>query len=171
MSAGVDYRLRRWRDADRAPFADMNADPAVMEFFPSTLTREQSDAFVDRITERWSIHGWGLWAVDVEGEFAGFVGLSPVVFMEGEVEIGWRLARRFWGMGLATAAAAEVRDYAFATIGLHSIVSFTTVFNVRSQRVMQKIGMIFAEEFDHPSVDGPLKRHVLYRLAREQLQS
>ena len=171
MSAGASYSLRRWEDSDRAPFAAMNADPVVMEFFPSVLTREQSDAFVDRIQERWSVYGWGLWALEVDGDFAGFVGLSPVAFLDGEVEIGWRLARRFWGKGLATAAASEVRDYAFTAIGLPGIVSFTTVSNVRSQRVMQKIGMTFAEEFDHPAVDGPMKRHVLYRLATTQMRS
>lgn len=166
MSAAVSYTLRRWTPADKDPFAAMNADPEVMRYFPAPLTREESDAFVERIMARFDEHGWGLWALDTQGEFAGFVGLSPIRFRDG-VEIGWRLAQRFWGMGLATAAARDVLTYAWDTVGLDEILSFTATLNIPSQRVMQRIGMTLAEEFDHPSVpEGPLKRHVLYRISR-----
>jgi RimJ/RimL family protein N-acetyltransferase len=175
---GVELRtarllLRPWKEADREPFAALNADPVVMEHFPSTLTREESDAFVDRITAGLDRRGWGLWAVEIDGPatFAGFVGLNPVTFdapFAPAVEIGWRLARAHWNQGLATEAARAVVDHGFATLGLDEIVSFTATTNVASQRVMQKLGMTNDRDFDHPAlpVGHRLRRHVLYRLAR-----
>jgi ribosomal-protein-alanine N-acetyltransferase len=166
--------LRRWRASDRAPFAAMNADPAVMEFFPAPLTPAESDAFVDRIEAAFDDRGWGLWAVEIpDGTFAGYVGLWPAVFESDftpAVEIGWRLAASAWGNGYAPEAARAALTFGFEELGLDEILSFTSVLNLKSQRVMQKIGMTTnpAEDFDHPSVaDGHrLKRHVLYRISR-----
>ena len=160
--------LRQWRDEDRAPFAALNADPVVMEHFPSTMTREASDAFVDFNVATISERGWGLWAVEADGEFIGFVGLNEPRFRPG-VEIGWRLARAAWGHGYATEAARAVLAFAFDELGLDEVISFTSTTNVRSQRVMERIGMTHdpADDFDHPNVtDERLRRHVLYRLAR-----
>jgi RimJ/RimL family protein N-acetyltransferase len=160
--------LRQWRDEDRAPFAALNADPIVMEHFPSTMTREASDAFVDFNMAAIADRGWGLWAVEAEGEFIGFVGLNEPRFRPG-VEIGWRLARRAWGHGYATEAARAVLAFAFGELGLAEVISFTSTTNARSQRVMERIGMTRdpAEDFDHPNVtDERLRRHVLYRVAR-----
>jgi RimJ/RimL family protein N-acetyltransferase len=160
--------LRQWRDEDRAPFAALNADPDVMEHFPSTMTREASDAFVDFNIATIAERGWGLWAVEADGEFIGFVGLNEPRFRPG-VEIGWRLAREAWGHGYATEAARAVLEFAFDTIGLDEVISFTSTTNVRSQHVMERIGMTCdpADDFDHPNVaDERLRRHVLYRLAR-----
>jgi RimJ/RimL family protein N-acetyltransferase len=160
--------LRQWRDEDRAPFAALNADPIVMEHFPSTMTREASDAFVDFNMAAIADRGWGLWAVEAEGEFIGFVGLNEPRFRPG-VEIGWRLARRAWGHGYATEAARAVLAFAFGELGLAEVISFTSTTNVRSQRVMERVGMTRdpAEDFDHPNVtDERLRRHVLYRVAR-----
>jgi len=160
--------LRQWRDEDRAPFAALNADPIVMEHFPSTMTREASDAFVDFNMAAIADRGWGLWAVEAEGEFVGFVGLNEPRFRPG-VEIGWRLARRAWGHGYATEAARAVLAFAFGELGLAEVISFTSTTNARSQRVMERIGMTRdpAEDFDHPNVtDERLRRHVLYRVAR-----
>ena len=161
--------LRAWRDADREPFAALNADPEVMEHFPSVLTRAESDRMVDVITEGLARRGWGLWAVEVreEGAFVGFVGLNEVPFEAGftpAVEVGWRMARRYWGHGYATEAARAALDCAFDRIGLDRVVSFTALTNVRSQAVMERIGMTRAGEFDHPGLaEGhPLRRHVLY---------
>lgn len=166
--------LRQWRDGDRASFAALNADPLVMENLPALLTRAQSDAMVDRCVERLDAAGWGLWAVEVRtpGEFIGFVGLAVPTWEAAFTpctEIGWRLARSAWGHGYATEAANAVLATAFGPIGLDEIVSFTTTGNVRSHRVMQRIGMTHdpAEDFDHPRVaSGRLRRHVLYRISR-----
>jgi RimJ/RimL family protein N-acetyltransferase len=162
--------LRRWRDDDRAPFAALNVDPAVMEFFVAPLTRAQSDDFVDRIEAHFDAHGWGLWAVEVADSetFIGYVGLWTPNWNTDLVEVGWRLAWESWGNGFATEAARAVVDDGFGRLGLKEIVSFTAVDNIRSQRVMQKIGMTRnpAEDFDHPNIaaDHPLCRHVLYRI-------
>jgi RimJ/RimL family protein N-acetyltransferase len=165
--------LRGWRDADRAPFAALNADPRVMEYFASgALSRRESDALADRIEAHFVARGFGLWAIDVPGvaAFAGFCGLAVPSFTAHFtpcVEIGWRLAPECWGRGYATEAARAVLAHAFGPLGLHQVVSFTTASNLRSQRVMQRIGMTRdpADDFDHPGVaEGhPLRRHVLYR--------
>ena len=159
--------LRQWREDDREPFAALNADPVVMEHFPSTMTREQSDSFVDFNVATIDERGWGLWAVEADGAFIGFVGLNEPNFRPG-VEIGWRLARAAWGHGYATEAAQAVLAFAKDELGLDEVISFTSTTNLRSQRVMQRIGMTHdpADDFDHPRVEDPrLRRHVLYRLA------
>jgi RimJ/RimL family protein N-acetyltransferase len=169
--------LRRWRLDDRIPFARMNADPDVMEFFVSPLTREESDAFVDRIEAGFAEDGFGLWAVEeIEaGRFIGFTGLIYQTFQvhfTPAVEVGFRLARHAWGRGYATEAATEAVKYGFEAAGLAEIVSMTAIQNARSQAVMRKLGMTHdpADDFDHPRVpDGhPLNRHVLYRLTAKQ---
>lgn len=168
--------LRGWRDADRAPFAALNADPEVMEHFPSTLSREASDRLVAAIEDGWSVNGFGLWAVeDIErGRFIGFTGLSRPSFdahFTPAVEIGWRLSREAWGQGFATEAARAALAFGFDRAGLDEIVSFTVPANVRSRAVMERLGMTHdpADDFDHPKLpEGhPLRRHVLYRLPRD----
>jgi RimJ/RimL family protein N-acetyltransferase len=168
--------LRRWRDRDREPFARMNADPEVMEHFPGVLERSASDALVDRIEAHFAAHGFGVWAVEVQGgePFLGFVGLFHVGFdshFTPAVEIAWRLARSAWGRGYATEAAGEACRLAFEDLRLPEIVSFTVPANVRSRAVMERNGMIRdpRDDFDHPELaEGhPLRRHVLYRLSAE----
>ena len=152
--------LRRWGEADRAPFAALNADPVVMAHFPATLTRVESDAMVDRIEAHFAEYGYGLWAVEVDGRLAGFTGLA---WQQGlpfspALEVGWRLAAECWGKGYATEAARAALD-----VGLRhapSIVSVTALANERSQRVMERLGLRREGEFDHPR--SP-ERHVLYR--------
>ena len=161
--------LRQWRASDRDPYAALNADPEVMRYFPSLKTREESDAEIDRASGLISERGWGLWAVEVPGvaAFVGFVGLNVPSFMPESVEVGWRLAREHWGNGYATEAARESLRFGFDELGLDEIVSFTSVPNIPSQRVMQRLGMTHdpARDFDHPNVpDGPLRRHVLYAI-------
>jgi RimJ/RimL family protein N-acetyltransferase len=167
-------RLRRWRDDDRAPFAAMNADPRVMEHYPATLERAESDAMVERIEACFDERGYGLWAVEVvaDGELAGYVGLWPALFdahFTPAVEVGWRLAHRHWGNGYAPEAARAALDDGFNRLGLAEIVSFTAVENDRSRRVMEKLGMTRDpdEDFQHPNVPvgDRLRPHVLYRLA------
>lgn len=166
----VRLLLRRWRDDDRAPFADLNADPEVMKYFPAVLSAAESDALVNRIEAHFATHGYGLWALEAGGQFIGFTGLSwatwPSDFTPA-LEIGWRLAVPAWGRGYASEAAiAAVRH------GLgheRSIVSFTATRNEPSQRVMRRIGLRLEGEFDHPRLTErhPLRRHVLYRADRE----
>jgi RimJ/RimL family protein N-acetyltransferase len=168
--------LRGWRATDRAPFAAMNADPAVMEHFQGTMSSQASDAFVDRIVAQWKEAGWGLWAVEVPEvtPFIGYVGLWPADYVTGNhmVEVGWRLARSYWGHGYATEAAREALRVGFEEVGLQEIVSFTVPQNRRSWRVMERIGLVRdpSADFDHPRVDPiaypELVRHVLYRISR-----
>lgn len=159
--------LRPWREDDREPFAKLNASASVMRYFPRPFTREESDAQVDRFTAHLEEHGYGLWAVEVHGSFAGFTGLS---WTEGlpfspALEIGWRFAERFWGHGYATEAARAALEVGLREVG--DVVSFTALLNEPSWRVMERLGMHRDSEFDHPRVpaDSPLCRHVLYRTA------
>jgi RimJ/RimL family protein N-acetyltransferase len=172
-------RLRRWRADDLAPFAALNADPRVVEFLAGPLTREASDAFVARVESHFDTHGFGFFAVECldDGALAGFVGLSVPRFeahFTPCVEIGWRLCVATQGRGYATEAARAALAYGFETIGLREIVSFTVPANVRSRRVMEKLGMRrdAADDFDHPGmpVGHPLRPHVLYRLDVQRWQ-
>ena len=165
--------LREWRTADREPFAQLNADPRVMEFMAGPLSREESDRLAGRIEVHFREHGFGLCAAELRRDhsFLGFVGLAVPAFecaFTPCVEIGWRLAADHWGQGLATEGAREMVRYAFEVMGLQALVSFTAPGNIRSRRVMEKIGMTHdaADDFDHPKLpEGhPLRRHVLYRL-------
>jgi RimJ/RimL family protein N-acetyltransferase len=167
--------LRAWEKRDRAPFAALNSDPRVMEFMPGCLSPVQSDELADSIEDHFRKHGFGPYAVELRRQqtFIGFVGLSIPGFQAHFtpcVEIGWRLSADQWGQGLATEGAAAVVRHAFGDLGLSSLVSFTVPANVRSRRVMEKIGMTYdpSDDFDHPNLpEGhPLRRHVLYRLSR-----
>ena len=166
--------LREWRESDLEPFARLNSDPRVMEFMPGLLSREESDAFAHRIQSHFREHGFGLCAAELRGnsEFIGFIGLQVPRFQAAFtpcIEIGWRLSADHWERGLATEGAQAIVRFAFEILKLKSIVSFTVPKNLRSRRVMEKLGMTHdpAEDFDHPMLpEGhPLRRHVLYRLA------
>lgn len=170
--------LRPWRDSDGDSFAALCADPEVMAHLLGVKSREEIAASVDRIREHFDREGFGLWAVEVPGEadFIGFVGLVRVPYQAHftpAVEAAWRLARAHWGKGYATeaAAAAAAVEFGFARLNLDEVVAMTVPANARSRRVMEKLGMTraAADDFDHPRVpDGhPLKRHLLYRLRRE----
>lgn len=165
--------LRRWTANDIAPFAALNADPVVMERFPSTLTLDQTKSFVAAAEAHFEREGFGLWAAELieTGEMIGFVGLSIPKFeahFTPCVEIGWRLAHKHWGQGFAPEGAHEVLNDGFTRLKLEQIVSFTSTLNSNSIRVMEKIGMKRdpSEDFDHPRVEEGhhLRRHVLYRI-------
>lgn len=178
MRAGPQLRtarlvLRRWRDDDRAPFARLNADPVVMEHFPAPLSPAESDDFVERIEAGFEERGYGLWAAEVPGvaPFAGFVGLNLATFdapFTPALEVGWRLDRSHWGQGYASEGAVAAIAFAFDEVGVEEVVSFTTVRNQRSRRVMERVGMRLDPDgaFEHPSVPvgHPVRAHVLYRL-------
>ncbi|HTU54115.1 MAG TPA: GNAT family N-acetyltransferase [Acetobacteraceae bacterium] len=168
-------RLRPWRDEDLAPFAALNADPRVMEHFPKTLDRAESDAFAARLRTELAERGFGRWAVEVPGHagFIGYVGLREWTFpapFTPCVEIGWRLAFEHWGKGFASEAAGAVLAQAFGPLGLSEVVSFTVPANRHSRAVMERLGMRRSpdDDFEHPGLpEGhKLRPHVLYRLSR-----
>jgi RimJ/RimL family protein N-acetyltransferase len=168
--------LRHWRDEDLEAFARINANPLVMEHFPKLMTREESDAAAARIRAHFDEHGFGLWAVEREGSFIGYVGLMIPSFeahFTPCVEVGWRLAHESWGHGYAIEAARAACRHGFGELGLAEIVSFTVPENLRSRRVMEKLGMSRNpdEDFNHPRLSGHrLERHVLYRLAAARMK-
>jgi RimJ/RimL family protein N-acetyltransferase len=167
--------LRQWRDDDLEPFAELNADPETMRFFPSPPSRAESDALAESARRHIEHEGWGLWAVEVAGgaSFIGFVGLARPSFeahFTPAVEVGWRLAREHWGRGYATEAARAAVAHGFEELALDEIVSFTSPLNEPSRRVMERLGMSHdpADDFEHPRVPAghALRPHVLYRLGR-----
>lgn len=163
--------LRDWKEEDFAPFAEMNADPAVMEFFLHPLSGEESRNLFDTVRNEFLRYGYGGYAVErkSDGAFVGFTGFHrfsfDVDFAPG-VEILWRLRREYWGQGYATEAAKACLAYAGESLPFSTVWAFTSLPNKRSQRVMQKIGMRLEKNFMHPSVpDGhSLKEHVLYKI-------
>jgi len=179
LLASQRLQLRPWTKADREPFATMTASPDVMRHFPAILSRAESDAWIDRTIRKTSERGWGFWALDYRAEgapapqFAGFTGLNipdPQLPLGPCVEIGWRLAPQFWGLGLASEAARMALRAGFESLGLEEIVAVTTLRNTRSRAVMQRLGMHEspADEFDHPAFppDSPERRCCVYRLTR-----
>jgi RimJ/RimL family protein N-acetyltransferase len=165
--------LRRWRESDHDPYAALNADPVVMEHMPSLLSRKESDDHIASMEAEFDERGFGLWAVEVPGvaDCIGFVGLNEPKWeahFTPAVEVGWRLDRPYWGAGYATEGARAAITDGFARLGIDEIVSFTTLRNVRSWHVMERLGMHRdpADDFDHPRLaeDHPLRAHVLYRL-------
>lgn len=170
---GPRVLLRSWRGDDLDSFAALNADPVVTEFLAGPRSRAASAEMIARLQAGIDERGWGLWAVDVGGRCIGFNGITHPRFESHFtpcVEIGWRLAREAWGHGYATEAARVALAFGFAVLNLAEIVAFTAAGNVRSRRVMERIGMSHdpADDFDHPQLPGhPLQRHVLYRLVRE----
>lgn len=165
--------LRGWRPGDLDPFAAMNADPRVMEFFPAVLSRTETEAGIARIQAHFQRHGFGLWAVEIAGvtPFAGFIGLYTPRFeahFTPCVEVGWRLTPDCWGRGYATEGARAALQFAFESQRIEEVVAYTATGNRRSRRVMERLGMTHdpADDFDHPEIpDGhPLRRHVLYRV-------
>lgn len=164
--------MRRWQLSDRGQFAEMNADPQVMRYFPEPLDRGGSDALVDRIEERFEEQGFGLWALEVAstGEFIGFTGLNPMpagIPGGGGVEVGWRLARQAWGHGYATEGAKAAVELAFGPLQLPELWSMTAVTNEPSRAVMRRLGLACHAFFDHPRLplEHPLRPQVVYHLA------
>jgi RimJ/RimL family protein N-acetyltransferase len=167
--------LRDWRDADLEPWIAMNCDPRVTEFFAKSYTRELSESAAATMREQLNRNGHGWWAVEVRGgpSFAGVIALQEVPFQAPFTpanEIGWRFAFDNWGRGYATEGARAALDFAFNELSWREVVAFTAATNVRSQRVMERLGMTHQpiDDFDHPKIEPghPLRRHVLYRIRR-----
>ena len=168
--------LRQWQADDNIAFASLNADPEVMEYYPSTLTETQSHAFADKVKNLMAQRGWGFWAIELKEthHFIGFVGLhKPEITLPFTpcVEIGWRLARTHWGRGYVTEAGQEILRFGFEKLLLTEIVSFTAIINQRSERVMQRLGMINTQQnFNHPNIiaGDRLQEHILYKITQQQ---
>jgi len=165
-----DLVLRQWRDSDLEPFSEMNADPEVMRHFPALMTQAESEAALRRLRKVIDDSGWGLWAVEVEGVFAGLTGLSAPRFEAAFtpcVESGWRFRQCFWGRSIAYRAAVQALNFGFESLRLKEIMSFTAVGNLRSRRLMERLGFTrdLAGDFDHPliPVGHAVRHHVLYR--------
>ncbi len=172
--------LREWKEEDKAPFARMNADPMVMEFFPRRLTENDSNHLVDRFQKHFETSGFGFYAVELKktGDFMGFAGLQAVemaVPFTPAVEIAWRLDYEYWGKGYATEAAQTVLGHGFTELKLKEIVAYAVHDNSRAIKLIEKIGMKRDPkmDFDYPHLpkDHPLGRFVLYRMAKKQYQS
>jgi len=162
--------LRQWRDSDLEPYVLMNGDPEVTRYFPSVLSRAQSEASLVRQRALIEQRGWGLWALDVDGAFAGFAGLAIPTFEAPFmpcVEAGWRLRHEYWGRGIAYQGGVQAVAYGFTVLKLPEIVSFTAAVNTPSRRLMERLGFVRdeASDFDHPSIPErhELRHHVLYR--------
>lgn len=166
--------LRQWLKKDWPEFAGICADPVVMAYFPRTLSELESYKMAETISALISERGWGFWAAEEKssGRFMGFVGLhipKPEIPCSPCVEIGWRLAREFWGQGYATEAAEKVLKFAFEELNLAEVVSFTSVGNLKSRAVMERLQMLNTHQnFEHPSIPAghPLREHVLYKITK-----
>ena len=163
--------LRRWLPSDLEPFAQMNQDPAVREFFPGLLTYDETKEMVESLEHHFDQYGYGFYAMDLleTGEFLGFTGLSHPsldAWFTPCVEIGWRLKKEAWNRGYATEAALACLRHGWDVLGLSKIYAYTAVLNLRSERVMQKIGMRKAGGFEHPKIapGHPLRLHVVYEI-------
>jgi RimJ/RimL family protein N-acetyltransferase len=170
-------RLRQWQDKDLEPLAALNADEEVMEFFPATLDYKESQKAATKYKSKIEENGWGFWVSERlnDGAFMGIVGLNRVddLPIGDYVEVGWRLAKPFWGFGYASEAASACLDFAFKELALEEVVAITTVNNVRSRAVMERLGMYDSgENFAHPKVEAAsgLKEHVLYKISRDRFE-
>lgn len=168
--------LRQWKQEDLPVFAELNSDPEVMKYFPKVLNRKESDEVAQGCQSLISEKGWGFWAAQLKSsnKFIGFVGLhnpKPILPFAPCVEIGWRLHKSYWGHGYATEAAHKALSYSFEKLGLSEVVSFTTVSNVRSRAVMERLGFQNTNQnFEHPDipVGHPLSEHVLYKVTKSE---
>ena len=172
-------RLRQWQPSDFAIFADMNADPEVMRYFPKLLSATVSDVIANKCQQLIKDNGWGFWAVSIKSTnaFIGFVGLNQTnadMTFAPCVEIAWRLHKDYWGQGYATEAAQAALKFAFEVLALDEVVAFTAVINKPSQQVMQRIGMKNTQDnFYHPALrpNHALAEHVLYKITQQQWQN
>lgn len=170
--------LRPWQESDRLPFYQLNADPAVMRYFPKCLSRTESDQLVDKFQVLIEQQGWGFWAVELKAE-QGLIGMTGLHHQPDQfsfspcTEMGWRFDKNYWGQGYATEAAQLALDFAFQTLQLNQVVAFTAAINHASAAVMQRLGMQYQLEFAHPALtaDSILQKHVLYAIQHTEFRS
>ena len=167
-------RLREWRDADVDPFQGICSDPQVMATLGPPLDRAATVELIERMKALQAWLGHCFWAVEHQRDASliGWCGLirGTVGPIADKLEIGWRLASDRWGRGYATEAARATLAWAFANRADDAVWAITAHSNVRSRAVMERLGMkhCLEADFEHPSVPegDPLRRHVLYRIAR-----
>lgn len=167
--------LRKWKQSDLKKFAELNLDPEVMEYLPTISSEEESNQLADKIISRLSENSWGFWAIETKDDhsFIGFVGLNEPKYelpVKPCVEIGWRLARKYWGNGYATEAGKASLAFAFNNLDVNEIYSFISIANKRSQAVMERLQLVnIHSNFDHPSIpfDSQYREHVLYKIDKE----
>lgn len=169
--------IRPWKASDLEPFSELNADPEVMCYFPTPLSKDESNSLADRIQLIISENGWGFWAVELKQnqQFIGFTGLhhQPEQFdFSPCTEIGWRYAKQFWHQGYATEAAQACLDFAFQQLDLNEVVAFTATQNTASEKVMQRLGMCYVKNFIHPKLNPqhPLATHLLYQIQASEFR-
>ena len=167
--------MRQWRDDDLYDFWLLNSDSEVMEFLPEIPSEEDSNALANKIIHLIEENGWGFWAVETisDNSFIGFVGLNKPNYklpVNPCIEIGWRLARKFWGNGYATEAGNASLEFAFNNLNVNEIYSFTSVCNKKSEAVMKRLNMVNANSnFNHPTIpdNSPYREHVLYKIDKK----
>lgn len=165
--------IRPWHAEDRAPYFALNEDPEVRRYLGPPQTRVETDAALDRQDAAQATHGHCFWALEqrADGALIGFCGLLPgKPPIEGEIEIGWRLGRAYWGQGYAREAAQACLDWGWAHLPHPAIHAITVPANVASWRLMERLGMVRVAggDFDHPGLapGDPLRRHITYRIER-----
>ncbi len=170
--------LRQWQINDQSAFAQLNADPAVMKFFPKTLSYRESNQLFNKAANLIKLNGWGFWAVELK-ESANLIGMVGLHYQELTlpkspfIEIGWRLAANYWRHGYATEAAQAALHYAFTTLQQEMVYAFTAKINTPSQHLMKKLGMKNSQQdFYHPQVmrNNQLAIHCLYQISKKQWQ-
>lgn len=167
--------LRTWSNEDAVEYYCINQDPKVIEFLKGSLTMSEVTDFISSMNKQFDELGYTLWAAEekTKSQFIGFIGLN---FIKWEapfgqaVEVGWRLGSEYWKKGYATEGAKACLKYGFNQCDLKEIVSFTVPANIRSFRVMEKIGMIrdLEGDFAHPNLplEHKLSKHILYRIQK-----
>ena len=169
--------MRQWQSPDYVEFARMNADPDVMRYFPSLLSRQESDALTDKLAKHIEENGWGFWVTETKADrkFIGLVGLNPVddLPVPSCIEVGWRLDKPFWGNGFATEAATAALHFSFSMLTQDRVAAFTAIANSNSRNVMSRLGMVDTHRnFMHPRVPehSGLQEHVHYEINRERFE-
>jgi len=164
--------LRQWNKADYPIFAQLNSDPEVMQYYPNVLSEDESNALAHKIESLITAKGWGFWAVETchDHKFIGFVGLHEPTYqlpVSPCIEIGWRLAKAYWGHGYASEAACAALTFAFDVLKLPEVYSFASTSNLKSRAVMERLGLFNTHNnFNHPVIPAgnPLQEHALYKI-------
>ncbi|PZX51310.1 GNAT family N-acetyltransferase [Algoriphagus chordae] len=148
--------FRCWHVTDLDAFSKMNADKETMTYFQKALPIAESQALMDRMNKLYADRGHCYFAVELleSEEFLGMIGLGIKSFIAPFtpcIDIGWRIQRKFWNQGYATEGAQRCIEFA-KELGISELYSLASSKNVASTRVMQKIGMSYQYDFEHPDL-------------------
>ena len=148
--------LRHMEQRDFDSLYALFNDPEVMKYYPGLRDRAETQLWMNWVFDQYEHYGHGLFVVEHvdTGEFIGQVGIIRQDWDgRADLEVGYMLARKFWGNGYATEAARAMRDYAFAHFHPDRVVSFITPENKRSQEVAKRNGMRILKRIKHPRLD------------------